>query len=487
MFFGSDSYLRLEKQYRSMMMIDVTRCFDSIYSHAIGWATLGREASKTDTNHTNAICRRLDKLMQRSNNGITNGIPIGAETSRVFAEIILQSIDVEIEKELLRNHQFSFKAEYVIQRYVDDYYIFANSESDCDTVAAVISKNLQAFNLHVNEGKKERFSRPFSTARSRITQKAVGEIERLESVLGDASEDGQPLEPKVKSRRKVVNEFVGRVREMCGDSDADYSSVSSFLIGAFQKRVGRVCSTEYNDDFLRDNQLTLRNNLLVYVELSFYYFFADPQVSSSGRLARSIMLADRFIRSNLEGQLDFFRSFVSENIADLVKKLSNEGVPHTSNIEILNIILSSSEFGEHYLLPINLLKKATNFDGGLSYFEIATILHYVKRHDVYSSIRIGLEQRLVVEVESNIERLPRSSEYAHLFLDSIGCPYLTVKSRKRILNKYLKHFEGGWFKLLSKNEKELMLDALLERYWFVKWEGLDLVKVLERQELKSGY
>ncbi|CAN0476535.1 unnamed protein product, partial [Discosporangium mesarthrocarpum] len=221
-FFQSQSFMKLEKQYRSMMIIDITRCFDSIYTHTIGWAVLGKDVSKTDTSHTNAIGRRLDKLMQRSNSGVTNGIPIGAETSRVFAEIILQRIDVEIETELLNNHNFRHKTDYVIQRYVDDYYVFANSANDCNKVSSVISKHLQKFSLYINEGKKDELSRPFSTARSRITRKATGEIERLEDSIGSLSDDGRLLNPKHISRYKIVKGFVGRVREMCGDSDADY-------------------------------------------------------------------------------------------------------------------------------------------------------------------------------------------------------------------------------------------------------------------------
>ncbi|XOF33603.1 MAG: hypothetical protein ACL93V_16660 [Candidatus Electrothrix sp. YB6] len=37
-FFDSSKYLKLEKKYSSMWMIDIAKCFDSIYTHTVSWA-----------------------------------------------------------------------------------------------------------------------------------------------------------------------------------------------------------------------------------------------------------------------------------------------------------------------------------------------------------------------------------------------------------------------------------------------------------------
>lgn len=50
------------------------------------------------------------------------------QISRVFAEIILQSIDLNCKAILETKHNLIFNEHYVIRRYVDDFSVFANTE-----------------------------------------------------------------------------------------------------------------------------------------------------------------------------------------------------------------------------------------------------------------------------------------------------------------------------------------------------------------------
>lgn len=67
--------------------------------------------------------------MQSVNARETNGIVIGPEFSRIFAEIILQYIDQKVEHELLEE-KLCQKSNYECYRYVDDYFLFYNDEKD---------------------------------------------------------------------------------------------------------------------------------------------------------------------------------------------------------------------------------------------------------------------------------------------------------------------------------------------------------------------
>lgn len=91
-FIGSTEYLRLEKKFSTLVSIDISSCFDSIYTHSMSWATKNKVVSKLSIGRS-SFGNDFDRLMQMSNHGETNGIPIGAEVSRVFAEIILEQID----------------------------------------------------------------------------------------------------------------------------------------------------------------------------------------------------------------------------------------------------------------------------------------------------------------------------------------------------------------------------------------------------------
>ena len=61
--------------------------------------------------------------MQQMNYNETNGIIIYPEFSRIFAELILQRIDKNVEKELY-NKGYRYKEDYDIYRYVDDFSSF---------------------------------------------------------------------------------------------------------------------------------------------------------------------------------------------------------------------------------------------------------------------------------------------------------------------------------------------------------------------------
>jgi len=40
-FFSSNEFFRLEKKFPHMMLMDVSKCFSSIYTHSVSWAIKG--------------------------------------------------------------------------------------------------------------------------------------------------------------------------------------------------------------------------------------------------------------------------------------------------------------------------------------------------------------------------------------------------------------------------------------------------------------
>jgi hypothetical protein len=69
----------------------------------------------------------FDTLMQKLNYNETNGIVIGPEISRIFAEILLQQIDFAVYK-ILDRSKIKHKIHYEVFRYVDDFFLFYNEE-----------------------------------------------------------------------------------------------------------------------------------------------------------------------------------------------------------------------------------------------------------------------------------------------------------------------------------------------------------------------
>jgi hypothetical protein len=67
----------------------------------VSWALLDKSAIKKFlADSKNTFGDKFDTLMQKLNFNETNGIVIGPEFSRIFAEIILQKIDVNVKADL---------------------------------------------------------------------------------------------------------------------------------------------------------------------------------------------------------------------------------------------------------------------------------------------------------------------------------------------------------------------------------------------------
>lgn len=149
-FYEDYRYQRAEKKFKRLMKFDLQSCFDSIYTHTISWTTAGG-ADKVKVlpgYHGSWVGDAFDNLMQSVNARETNGIVIGPEFSRIFAEIILQYIDKKVEVELeLLNDKLCHKSDYECYRYVDDYFLFYNEEKDRNLFMDSLTKWLKEFKL----------------------------------------------------------------------------------------------------------------------------------------------------------------------------------------------------------------------------------------------------------------------------------------------------------------------------------------------------
>ena len=162
-FYESYEFQRAEKRFDNLLKFDISRCFDSIYTHSLSWALNNKKIVKDNLNeYNNSFGGRFDKIMQQMNYNETNGIVIGPEFSRIFAELILQKIDKNVEKELYKKG-YRYKVDYDIYRYVDDFFVFYNDEKVKGDILALYKVKLQEYNLFFNDSKTQFFSKPIIT------------------------------------------------------------------------------------------------------------------------------------------------------------------------------------------------------------------------------------------------------------------------------------------------------------------------------------
>ncbi|MFC6584588.1 RNA-directed DNA polymerase [Sulfitobacter aestuariivivens] len=161
--------LELSFEYSHVAVTDVTNCYPSIYTHSISWAFHDRPFIKSGNNRNkdNLIGNRLDRLIQISREGQTNGIPQASILSHVLAELIMGYCDKGIN-ERLKDSNIS------ILRYRDDYRIFGMSDADCNEALKVVSEELLIFGMRLGAAKTSESSNLVSAAVKREKVDALG-------------------------------------------------------------------------------------------------------------------------------------------------------------------------------------------------------------------------------------------------------------------------------------------------------------------------
>lgn len=144
--------------YNYRLKLDISNCYNSIYTHSIAWAVCGKAQAKEyrRTKQPSALqpkydlADKLDSFIRYQKNNETNGILVGPFTSRIFSEIILAAIDKALDEE---GYQF--------RRYVDDYKFYFRTDSEAQANLPKIERILNEYNLNINTEKIEIIRFPF--------------------------------------------------------------------------------------------------------------------------------------------------------------------------------------------------------------------------------------------------------------------------------------------------------------------------------------
>lgn len=358
-FYESYEYQRAEKRFDKLVKFDISRCFDSIYTHSITWALLNKEIVKERLDKKTTFGHKFDELMQRMNHNETSGIVIGPEFSRIFAEIILQRVDKEVEKALYqtnknsaektndieaallqlntedeldikdlekalsrlktenqRNAGFKYKTDYDIYRYVDDYFVFFNDDKVKNEILKLFKIELQKYNLYFNESKTELFSKPIIT---NITI-AKEEIRRLveHSLIFKLEKD--EIREQLGIKYYTAKDIITNYKLILANTKTSYKDLQNYFlviifnkvrkmvtqIGKEQKKLLNIYKDlskiekeelEYQEKIVKTYSRNLFDNFIEIIELSFFIYTVLPRVSYSIKLCHILHRIIDFIKN----------------------------------------------------------------------------------------------------------------------------------------------------------------------------------------------
>ena len=485
-FFESYKYHRCEKKYDAMMQIDVSKCFDSIYTHSLPWAILGKTQTKFQLERSKSTFGgRFDSLMQHLNHKETNGIVIGPEFSRVFAEIILQSIDIELE-EKLKMTGILHKVNYEIFRYVDDYFVFYNDESTKAKFLEALQEVLKAKKLSINVQKLKEYKKPIITeitiAKERVSSFLNAEIDpRIEDIeQDDGSEPTKRLVCSINSNR-IITLYKATIKE----SQVEYGDLLNYTFAIAENKIDKLqkCFRSCAGDDRDRRRVTYA--FAAILEFAFFAYSASPKVNHTIRICRMIATIVDFL--NAKGFSHELKHLVYKYVHDnVIQLLDKNTMSAHREVENLYLLIALSAIGRDYWLPEATLARHFLIDRDaagvyartefLSHFSITVLLTYMKSKVRYEKLRTFIEELAVRKLKFVKAHCPNDSEALMLFLDLIVCPYVTSSCKQQCADV---------FGLDSTALTELQA---VNEQWFTAWgDKFKLGKELDAKRSREVY
>lgn len=477
-FVGSKEFIGLESRFMHLRQLDVSKCFYHIYTHSVTWAVKTKAYAKLNKG-SYSFEAELDALMQRSNYNETNGIVVGPEFSRIFAEIILQAIDREIASDL-RAVGLVLGHDFEIRRYVDDCFVFSNSLVTLDRVEQVIRRVLNGYKLYLNDKKIQTHSRPFVSNLTQVRRDLSNEVQTLHRVLSEI-EKTQPVSIDGRSVDAVRN-GLRSFRLLLKRHDADFGHVSGWLLMKLRKLAAR--SLKLTPTLANEVDRRRVFEIVVSIlEAALYICAVDLRVRTTYSLAQIALLMKKNQAAFPADVWELVDAVVAReiySILDAVAANTDDEFIRRESVELYNLLIIGAEFvGVDFLRAastrrvLSLLRRKTE----LNYFAYITLKFcFFKDQAMFQCELDELNQRAVALVRQKGKEVFRESE-AFLFLsDLVSDARLQVAVRRELLQDVI----GG-------KPSNKLADDLSEYVGHADWDGLSVEHLLRRKELRPVY
>ena len=540
-FYEDYRYQRAEKKFKYLVKFDLQSCFDSIYTHSISWAVGGgKDNVKLLPGYKgNWLGDAFDEIMQSLNARETNGIVIGPEFSRIFAEIILQNIDEKVEHEL-RKRRLLNKVNYECYRYVDDYFLFFNDKKEEQLILECFSKWLSEYKLCISPSKTVEYDRPFITnvtkAKLRINKlvQALGiqkiwEHDDINMPIDDTLEDVDdvsnatmigPVEEavidvtldKILSSKLSLyldpNNTIAEFKSIISETDVSYNDVANYTLEILGRKIDRLltkfdigyktlsCAKTQNSaekDAIQNKRRSAQKQIVLYlngiIDIAFFIYNANRQINTTLKLQKLLNSIVIYVRSDYKQQKekhvrfgDYFRTNVLKKIQDeLCLVLKTAGKYSNTMHESIYLLVLAKSLGTRYLFPTDILAQyIENSDIKYNMFICQVLLYYYGNHNIYQNLKKDLFDKILdIYKTVPITERHRNAELSIMTSDFMTCPFL-CKSDKILLLREMGIKDAAI-------QKSIITFAEQSGYIFTKWTKFDLNKELQAKISQEVY
>jgi len=493
-FYESYGYQKAERSFVRLLKLDISKCFDSIYTHSMPWALLGTMPAKDNlTPSKQTFGGRFDALLQNMNNGETNGIVIGPEFSRIFAELILQHIDNELQRRLLKDCGLRHKVNYEIFRYVDDFFVFHNNNEQARLIERYLSGILREFKLNLNAEKALVIEKPIITnltiAKNRVQSLLTERIDKgyVQKPLAGTDKEIEIFSPKVNANKLIIG-----FKTIIKETDTTYQENLNYAFAAIERAFKSLNSKFLKNrkdlekqkvDYKPDEQILI-DALMGLLEFSFFIYSSAQRVNFTVRLTRSICLVVDTLNEMAIGD-DLKNQFFKFSHDNIVRILKSNRVEKYREIETLYLVLALKKLGRNYRIELTTLADYFGFSKNgddeyqlklpLSIFSITVLLLLLRNIKRYHPLKVALERHLIERIENDSAYARKNAEMMMLYLDVITCPYISEATKMALDDVF------G----LSTSQRQKV--EKVNSYWFTNWENFDLTLELDKKRARQVY
>lgn len=481
-FYESREHLRSERDFRSLTKLDVSGCFDSIYTHSLAWAIYGKEFAKKNLKAVTAsFAGKFDSLMQRLNYNETNGILIGPEVSRIFAEIILQAVDIDVGEKLLGNGYIN-NSDFKIYRYVDDYFIFYNDDEVCHQIKMALQQSLKHYKLSLNKGKEETLGRPIITPIT-IAKKRISDLfdRTLVYEISHDVKEGETL-PRGSiyiGRSTLITDF----KSILAISGVGYGEILNYSLSVVERKVGGLIDAYHKIQKVGGVDKSFSKSIEALLGFVFFVYAVSPKVNTTIKLCRICQRILSFYKTEKIGLS--YGVLISQVIYERCRSvMAHNSDGKSAKIEVMYLLVLMRQLGKNYRVDEGVLGHSFGFellDGcykartDLNYFSIVTLFFYMEDKARYALLRDALEKHVVESFGLKKDSLVGDSEMVHLVLDLLVCPFVSEQTKRCLLQMY------------GIPVNNLLRIKKYNEYWFTKWGDFDFSKELDAKVSQEVY
>lgn len=478
-FHESREYLSLEKQFPILFKADISRCFYNIYTHSVTWAVKNKKFSKLHANRR-TFEQSFDRLMQSMNYNETNGIVVGPEFSRIFAEIILTDVDLNVVKTLERS-ELQQNENYVVKRYIDDYYIFCVNEEVGRKVIRVLSECLEEYKLFINPEKTKLFKRPFVTEVGMAKREIKSTFDQLRAEIANLGSSDSETQLAVLAQ--IIRSKTADCRSIAAKNHVGFHTISGWALGAlrgmFHMLLGRCREAAGDEKALSQ----IEKSIVALFELTFYICHLDPRVPTTYALASILLLSKDKRLNEIRANSEWIDHLIEKELVDFVrycerasieKELSNDPVELYNGL-ILGAYISGSAFMQNE--AVRSILDRLICEKPITYFKYVTLKFcMLADSSEFSDQLTKLNKNAIAVVLDNKQSLATRSDVYHMLCDLLSSPDLP-KAEKQIL----------WKIISSQTLSHAKIEQLAKVCGFVDWDSINLRMRLRRKRLRPIY